>query len=176
MKPGNCGICRAIRVKNMNPNNFDFDRSDIHLKYNAARKLPDATVRLWMDEIAKSVAYKIDTIIDLGCGTGRFSEPLQRRFDADVIGVDPSEKMLGVAKSEISNGRIRFAPGNALSIPVNHTVSMVFMSTPLRKCLMQCNQYWILSLSIGLRAFCRTLLSWHSTSRVFRYSGTSMLK
>jgi len=64
----------------MDPNSFDFDKSDIHVKYDIARKLPDDTMDLWMDEIHGLVTRDVKFIFDLGCGTGRFSEPLQKRF------------------------------------------------------------------------------------------------
>jgi len=38
-------------------------------------------------------------ILDLGCGTGRFSAALRARFEAEVIGIDPSKKMLEQARS-----------------------------------------------------------------------------
>jgi ubiquinone/menaquinone biosynthesis C-methylase UbiE len=39
-------------------------------------------------------------VLDLGCGTGRFSEALAAQFDAHVIGLDPSLKMLQVAREK----------------------------------------------------------------------------
>ena len=37
------------------------------------------------------------TVLDLGCGTGRFSEGLATRSNANVVGVDPSRTMLAEA-------------------------------------------------------------------------------
>jgi ubiquinone/menaquinone biosynthesis C-methylase UbiE len=33
-------------------------------------------------------------ILDLGCGAGRFSELLARRSGGQVIGIDPSDRMV----------------------------------------------------------------------------------
>ncbi|NQV79709.1 MAG: class I SAM-dependent methyltransferase, partial [Alphaproteobacteria bacterium] len=67
----------------------------------------------------------------LGCGTGRFSGLLSTFFDADVVGVDPSRKMLAIAEEKAS-ARVRFELGAAESIPATDaafdlvTLSMVF--------------------------------------------------
>ena len=41
---------------------------------------------------------EMSLVIDLGCGTGRFSELLAAHFSAQVIGIDPSLKMLDQAR------------------------------------------------------------------------------
>jgi trans-aconitate methyltransferase len=40
----------------------------------------------------------ISLVIDLGWGTGRFSELLATYFDVQVIGIDPSRKMIDQAQ------------------------------------------------------------------------------
>jgi trans-aconitate methyltransferase len=40
----------------------------------------------------------ISLVVDLGCGTGRFSEMLAAELGARVIGLDPSEKMIDQAR------------------------------------------------------------------------------
>src|SRR5207245_8606332 len=65
----------------------------------------------------------------LGCGTGRFTEALRAGFEADVIGIDPSKKMLEQARSKPSDARIRYEPGRGESIPVpDNSVDLIFMS------------------------------------------------
>ena len=119
---------------------FDYDQSDIHASYNSARALPDDTVRLWMTEIAAAIDDRtaaekratghatISRIVDLGCGTGRFSSPLRRTFGAEVIGIDPSGNMLGVARETVIDPDITFAVGTAEAIPVDPGISLLFMS------------------------------------------------
>lgn len=77
----------------------------------------------------------IKTILDLGCGTGRFTEALAVRFDADVVGVDPSQKMLEQARSKQRDHkhqhdrRIRYETGRGESIPLpDNSVDLIFMS------------------------------------------------
>jgi len=97
--------------------------------YVKARRLPRHTLRLWLEEVAKSArGGTVRTILDLGCGTGRFSGPLARRFHAAVIGVDPSAAMLAQARKGATESVV-FRRGSAERIPVkNGQVDMVFMS------------------------------------------------
>jgi len=54
---------------------------------------------------------------------------LSEYFDADVIGVDPSEKMLAQARSSYKgNARLTFILSDGENIPVSNNASMVFMS------------------------------------------------
>lgn len=50
----------------------------------------------WMTEIAALVEIQsVGRVVDLGAGTGRFSQSLGRRLSAEVVAVDPSARMLG---------------------------------------------------------------------------------
>ncbi|MGH9846161.1 MAG: class I SAM-dependent methyltransferase, partial [Blastocatellia bacterium] len=70
-----------------------------------------------------------NTILDLGCGTGRFSEALAVRFDVAVIGVDPSTKMLEQAQRKQLDHRVRHQPGRGEAIPLpDNSVDLIFMS------------------------------------------------
>jgi len=45
---------------------FKYDKTDIHLCYNESRKLPEETIKLWLETISKYVAIDlINMIIDL---------------------------------------------------------------------------------------------------------------
>ena len=55
--------------------NMDYDKSDIATNYDKARALAPETLRLWRDLLSVTIdRAAISLIIDLGCGTGRFSE------------------------------------------------------------------------------------------------------
>jgi ubiquinone/menaquinone biosynthesis C-methylase UbiE len=74
----------------------------------------------------------IGTILDLGCGTGRFSEGLASRFGARVVGVDPSEEMLAQAARKRRGNRTHYERGTAEAIPlVDRCIDMIFMSMSL---------------------------------------------
>jgi SAM-dependent methyltransferase len=83
-----------------------------------------------MDTIAaRAEGAGVRRILDLGCGTGRFSDALAMRFDADVIGIDPSVKMLREAMAGRRGGRVCFANGAAEATPLSDgSVDMVFIS------------------------------------------------
>jgi SAM-dependent methyltransferase len=60
----------------------------------------------------------ISLVIDLGCGTGRFSEVLAAHFGAHVIGVDPSEKMVDQARRKPATGNVDYRQGTAEALPL----------------------------------------------------------
>ena len=75
--------------------------------YDKARALLPATARLWQELIADYIdPGAVPLILDLGCGTGRFSKLLAGRFGGHVIGIDPSERMLQQACRKPNRGDI----------------------------------------------------------------------
>lgn len=99
-------------------------------RYDRERALPPETMKLWLDAIRSSVpeGYSTETLLDLGCGTGRFSAELASLFNCSVVGVDPSAAMLAAA-SNLDAGRVQWRQGPAEEIPVeDESVDVVFMS------------------------------------------------
>jgi ubiquinone/menaquinone biosynthesis C-methylase UbiE len=109
---------------------MDYDATDIASTYDRGRDHGPEFLDLWMDVVSAHVKdQRIETILDLGCGTGRFSQGLAARFDAQVIGIDPSEKMLDQARSKDPDHRIRYQAGRGESIPLpDNSVDLIFMS------------------------------------------------
>jgi SAM-dependent methyltransferase len=71
----------------------------------------------------------VATILDLGCGTGRFSEGLAAHFDAEVFGIDPSMKMLARARAKRRDDRVHYQRGLAEAIPLRaRSIDTIFMS------------------------------------------------
>jgi ubiquinone/menaquinone biosynthesis C-methylase UbiE len=66
-------------------------------------------------------------VIDVGCGTGRFTRFLETCFDASAIGVDPSDAMLDRARDKHPEGRYRRAPAEALPLD-DAAVDAAFLS------------------------------------------------
>jgi ubiquinone/menaquinone biosynthesis C-methylase UbiE len=70
---------------------MEYDATDIPAAYDRGRDHGPEVLRLWMDVVSSHVKDRpIQMILDLGCGTGRFTEALAVHFDAVVIGIDPS--------------------------------------------------------------------------------------
>jgi ubiquinone/menaquinone biosynthesis C-methylase UbiE len=83
-----------------------------------------------MNVVASCVGeQRLNTILDLGCGTGRFSESLAALFDAQVVGIDPSEKMLDQARRKLRDHRVRYERGCGEAIPLpDDSVDLIYMS------------------------------------------------
>jgi SAM-dependent methyltransferase len=109
---------------------LDYDRTNIPAAYDRARDHGPEFLELWM----KVVGSQVDTnttraILDLGCGTGRFAQGLADKFNADVVGIDPSIKMLREALNKPDRKRVFYAAGNAEALPLlEDSVDMVFIS------------------------------------------------
>jgi ubiquinone/menaquinone biosynthesis C-methylase UbiE len=86
---------------------MDYDKTDIATNYDKARALAPETLRLWRDLLSVSIdRAAISLVIDLGCGTGRFSELLATHFGVEVIGIDPSQKMVDQARRKPATGSV----------------------------------------------------------------------
>jgi ubiquinone/menaquinone biosynthesis C-methylase UbiE len=109
---------------------LDYDLTSIPAVYDLGRDHGPEVLNLWMSIIEAHVdGGAISTILDLGCGTGRFSEGLAVRFNARVVGIDPSEKMLNRARQKRQGTGVHYERGTAEAIPlVNGAVDMIFMS------------------------------------------------
>jgi ubiquinone/menaquinone biosynthesis C-methylase UbiE len=71
----------------------------------------------------------IDTFnaLDIGCGTGNYTNLFQKLTQARVYGIDPSEGMLSKARRK--NGRILFQQGSAEDIPFeDNFFDFIFMT------------------------------------------------
>ena len=109
---------------------MDYDQTSMPENYDRGRKPADGMLEIWIDRVAAALAdYDIPTIVDLGCGTGRFSEALAHRFNANVIGIDPSQKMLAQAKAKPVSERVKFMNGTGEKIPcADASADLIFAS------------------------------------------------
>lgn len=108
---------------------MEYDQTTMPSAYDAGRGYAPAVLEFWLRTIADAVSDQIIVdILDLGCGTGRFSAPLAFHFGAQVVGVDPSEKMLAEALRK-GGDHVRFLRGFGEAVPLDDAaVDLVFMS------------------------------------------------
>jgi ubiquinone/menaquinone biosynthesis C-methylase UbiE len=109
---------------------MDYDAYVTAEVYDKARALLPATARLWQELLADYInPGATQLILDLGCGTGRFSELLAQRSGGRVIGIDPSERMLQQARRKPSPGDISYWRASAEALPLSDDrADLVFMS------------------------------------------------
>ncbi len=106
-----------------------YDAPGAASRYNAARHLPEETKSLWLADLRALLPQaSIGRCLDLGCGTGRFTAALSEAFACPVVGVEPSEAMLDIARSEGIPG-VEWKQGCAEETPLeDQSVGLVFMS------------------------------------------------
>ena len=112
---------------------MDYDKSSIAAVYDQARGLAPGLLERWLDLVARDAnPAQGSLIVDVGCGTGRFCEPLAERFSARVLGVDPSEQMLAEARKKSNGDRVEFRRSSAEALPLTSaSADMVLMSMVL---------------------------------------------
>jgi ubiquinone/menaquinone biosynthesis C-methylase UbiE len=108
---------------------MDYDQTTMPSAYDAGRGYAPEVLEFWLSTIAAPLAGDhIADILDLGCGTGRYSAALAAHFGAQVVGVEPSEKMLAEARRK-GGHNVRFLRGSGEAVPLaDASVDMVFMS------------------------------------------------
>ncbi|WP_182348439.1 class I SAM-dependent methyltransferase [Tomitella gaofuii] len=84
-----------------------------------ARSRPDypPEVVRYLAEVASPESGRVRWAVDVGCGTGQFTEQLAAVHPA-VIGVDPSVDQLANAVAHRTGGRIEYACGAAERLPI----------------------------------------------------------
>lgn len=108
---------------------MDYDQTDMPAAYDAGRSYSTAVLSRWLEIISRAVPKDtVSAILYLGCGTGRYSAALAAHFDARVIAVDPSEKMLTAAAKKAAP-QVWHARAAAEALPLPEaSVDMVFIS------------------------------------------------
>lgn len=108
---------------------FDYDKGDIHQTYRTGRALGQEQVDLWSALLRAAMEPgRPRLILDLGCGVGRFSGILRDLFDASVIGIDRSERMLAAARTDPSLPGIGWIRGCLEALPIrDDSADLVFL-------------------------------------------------
>jgi ubiquinone/menaquinone biosynthesis C-methylase UbiE len=128
---------------------FNYDNG-LYRTYHEARRLPSETVGLWMDAVRRHVGEGHGfRILDLGSGTGRFTVALASTFEAEVVGVEPADRMRSEAQKHCSHPRVTYLKGTAeqpgvpeaafdfawLSMVIHHVTDLTACVSQLRRAL-----------------------------------------
>ncbi len=107
----------------------DFEKTDIPERYDAGRGYSHDLMDFWLERVAEGAGgNQFESILDIGCGTGRFTSHLARYFSAKVIGIDPSKKMLAEAISK-GGANTEYRQADASRIPVDdEAIDLAFLS------------------------------------------------
>ncbi len=112
---------------------MDYDQTTVPESYDAGREVSADKKRERIARFAQTIGTTdINKIIDLGCGTGRFSGTLAEMFGANVLGVEPSSKMIEQARAKHQDVRLRFMQASGEKLPTaDSSIDMIFMSMVL---------------------------------------------
>jgi SAM-dependent methyltransferase len=92
---------------------------DLSSNYPMARMLSAETADTWAGVLRPFLTtFDRPTVLDLGCGTGRFSTLIAHRFGATVVGIDPSIAMLQTAVRHSEAGKVPCAAAQAEWLPL----------------------------------------------------------
>jgi ubiquinone/menaquinone biosynthesis C-methylase UbiE len=124
---------------------------DIAARYDRSRALSPRVVAAWRELIAARVPPAATRrVVDLGCGTGRFTALLAGLYAGPVLAVDASAPMLeGARRSVLAAAPVRFVRASGEALPLTEGwadlffLSMVFHHFPspglalreIRRCL-----------------------------------------
>jgi len=97
----------------------DYD-GEIYKHYSRGREMSISAMKIWLDVFEEYLPPKRPlAIADVGSGTGRFSQPLAKRFGGPVWGIEPSRKMREAAVKANLNVGVTFLEGSAEKIPLD---------------------------------------------------------
>jgi ubiquinone/menaquinone biosynthesis C-methylase UbiE len=109
---------------------MDYDKSEIATIYDEARALTPDRSQQWRNLLSAHVDRRtVSVVVDLGCGTGRFTEMLAVHFDAKVIGIEPSRRMIDQARRKPVPKNVEFRQSSADALPLQDSAAdLIFMS------------------------------------------------
>src|SRR5258708_37261336 len=86
----------------------------MHWNVSVYEQFAGERARPFIDLLARVSDGRVETVVDLGCGTGEMPRLLADRWPgAVVLGVDNSPEMLAAARPRALPGRLSFEPGDA---------------------------------------------------------------
>jgi ubiquinone/menaquinone biosynthesis C-methylase UbiE len=112
---------------------MEYDSTAVPERYHDSRTLTSDDVERWVSLVREVLPRAGSSLlIDLGCGTGRFTVPLAERLGVSAIGIDPSQKMLQEAARHSRSRSVTYRQGSAEAIPLGaHVAALIFMSNAI---------------------------------------------
>lgn len=100
-----------------------------HTVYARGRELSPDVVESWMRIFASHCRPERPlSVLDLGCGIGRFTPALADTFGGPVYGVEPSLEMRRIAQHRADHAGVSYLDGSAEHIPLpDHSCDVVLM-------------------------------------------------
>ena len=107
---------------------MDYDRTNIPEMYKQGRDHGPAFLEQWMRVVATYVEFTpVHDILDLGCGTGRFSGGLAVHFNARIMIMDEPTAALGPAETGQVRNLVRQLKEDGIGIfLISHDIHDVF--------------------------------------------------
>jgi len=97
---------------------MDVDYSDIARYYDKVRITSPDYLKFWSSKIAHYGSVDRNSrVLDIGCGTGRFTLMLSKITKAEVYAIEPSEDMIGEAIRKDKKKRVDWNKGTAEKLP-----------------------------------------------------------
>ena len=108
---------------------FKCDYGRIAPSYDRYRDLSPSSLDLWLEEIIRLGRISSGAkVLDIGCGTGRLTIPLQRETQAEVYGLDLSAEMLEQAQGKEGAEIVHWIIGDAQALPfLDRSFDFTFM-------------------------------------------------
>lgn len=106
------------------------DYSRIATSYDRGRSLSEQNIELWLRLISKySKAEEGAKVLDLGCGTGRFTIPMANQLQYRMVGADYFREMLDKAREKDVDGMIEWDYQDAQDLSYrDESFDLVFIS------------------------------------------------
>ena len=106
-----------------------YDTPDIAQRYTLGRRMSPQMMQVWLNAISAHFQHRPVCVLDIGCGTGRFTSALAERFETAAIGLDPSLAMLNEALQHTQHPRVWFACAVAERLPIDAgKIDLAFLS------------------------------------------------
>jgi ubiquinone/menaquinone biosynthesis C-methylase UbiE len=85
--------------------------------YDKGRSLPSSTLAAWVGRAKQHLPIGADLVLDLGAGTGRFSEALAEGLSVKVVAMEPAQGMRAQAARFLTSPRVHVLAGDARRLP-----------------------------------------------------------